>query len=66
MELQHTNHTTYAERHRDLARTHPVRLLDRQFPENLLFGQAKFLQRIFSFDLWEVNIFLPNRFLGQG
>ena len=26
---------------RDLARTHPACLLDRQFPENLGFGQAK-------------------------
>ena len=38
---------------RDLARTSPACLLDRQFPENLLFGQAKFSVTIFQFWLLE-------------
>ena len=34
---------------RDLARTRPVCLLERQFPKNLLFGQAKISRKIFQF-----------------
>ena len=38
-----TLYDTYSvSRSKDLARTHPACLLDRQFPENLLFGQSKF------------------------
>ena len=38
---------------RDLARTCPARLLDRQFPENLLFGYAKISMKNFQF--WLTN-----------
>ena len=34
---------------RDLVRTHPASLLDRQFLENLLFGQEIFQRRFFNF-----------------
>ena len=34
---------------RDLTRTLPTCLLERQFPENLLFGQAKISMKIFLF-----------------
>ena len=34
--------------HKDLVRTCPVCLLDRQFPENLLFGQAKISMKNFQ------------------
>ena len=34
---------------RDLARTRPTGLLDRQFPENLLFGQAQVSEKNFNF-----------------
>ena len=34
---------------RDLARTRPTSLLDRQFPDNLLFGQANISMKNFNF-----------------
>ena len=34
---------------RDLAKTCPTCLLDRQFPEKLLFGQAKISMKKFQF-----------------
>ena len=40
------NHTLGA---RDLARTRPTCLLERQFQKNLLFGQAKIYMKIFQF-----------------
>ena len=38
-----------------LARTRPNCLLDRQFPENLLFGQAKVSMKYFQFCLFGDN-----------
>ena len=41
---------------RNLARTDPVCLLERQFTENLLFGQAKFFYEVFSIlTFWGIN-----------
>ena len=34
---------------RDLARTRPAHVLDKQFPENHLFGQAKISIKKFTF-----------------
>ena len=40
--------TTFSHTDRDLARTRPACLLDRQFPENFPFGQANISMKNFQ------------------
>ena len=48
-EIQATEHNPC----RDIARTRPASLLDRQFPEISFFDRQKSLREIFNFDLFE-------------